>query len=152
MTTDEHHPTHPESLTNVLARVALFSSLDADALGSLEAFAFRKTFGPGELIVEEGRTGNGLYVVLTGRVEVIKGLAGSRPQLVATLGPGEPFGELALLGEWKRTASVRAADSVECLGMDRWAFLAHLDRQPQLAIRMLQIVAQRLVEADARLE
>src|SRR5438034_3977970 len=138
----------PES---VLAAVPLFSGLDPEALERLESFTFRKTFSPGEVVVEEGRTGNGLYVVLSGEVEVIKGMRGERPQMVARLGPGEPFGEMALLGEWPRSASVKAIDQVECAGMDRWVFLAHLQREPAIAVRMLQILAQRLAELDERL-
>lgn len=135
----------------MLARVPLFSGLDAASLESLEAFTFRRTFKAGDMIVEEGRTGNGLYVVLSGRVEVVKGLGSERPQTVAILGPGEPFGEMALLGEWKRSASIRAVDEAECLGMDRWAFLAHLNTEPQLAIKLLQMLAQRLAETDEKL-
>ena len=136
---------------SVLASVHIFSGLGPEALAGLEAFTFRRKFKPGELIVEEGRTGNGLYVVLSGEVEVIKGLDGARPQKVATLGAGEPFGEMALLGEWPRSASVRAIGDVECLGMDRWVFLAHLDREPGIAKKMLQVMAQRLAETAERL-
>jgi nitrite reductase/ring-hydroxylating ferredoxin subunit len=139
------------SQDSALARVPLFAGLDADTLSGLEAFTFRRTFKPGEVIVEEGRTGNGLYVVLSGEVEVIKGLAAGRPQTAATLGPGEPFGEMALLGDWKRSASVRAVGEVECLGMDRWVFLAHLKREPQIAIMLLHLLAQRLAETNERL-
>jgi nitrite reductase/ring-hydroxylating ferredoxin subunit len=134
-----------------LASVPLFSGLDQTSLESLEAFTFRKTFAAGELIVEEGRTGNGLYVVLSGRVEVVKGLSGPNPQVAAVLGPSEPFGEMALLGDWRRSASVRALEEVACLGMDRWAFLAHLNREPQLAVRMLQMLAERLAQTNERL-
>jgi CRP-like cAMP-binding protein len=140
-----------ERSRSALASVPLFSSLEPESIESLEAFTFRKRFEPGEIIVEEGRTGNGLYVVLSGEVEVIKGLEGTRPQALAVLGPGEPFGEMALLADWKRSASVRAIDEVECLGMDRWAFLVHLNREPQLAIKMLQMLAQRLAETNERL-
>ena len=142
----EHEPPH-----SALASVPLFANLEPALLTSLEAFTFRKTFAPGEVIVEEGRTGNGLYVVLSGSVEVVKGLGGARPQSLTVLGPGEPFGEMALLADWKRSASVRAIDDVECLGLDRWAFLAHLNREPQLAIRMLQMLAQRLAETNEKL-
>jgi CRP/FNR family cyclic AMP-dependent transcriptional regulator len=138
----------PES---VLGSVQLFAGLEPESLSRLESFTFRKTFAPGELIVEEGRTGNGLYVVLSGEVEVIKGLEGGRPETLAKLGAGEPFGEMALLGEWPRMASVRATTDVECLGMDRWVFLAHLNREPGLAVKMLQILAQRLAEVAERL-
>lgn len=137
--------------SSALARVPLFSGLDAAALESLEPFTFRRAFKPGDVIVEEGRTGNGLYVVLSGQVEVVKGLNGQRPQVAAVLGPGEPFGEMALLGEWKRSASVRAIDEAECLGMDRWAFIAHMNKEPRIAIRLLQLLAQRLAETDAKL-
>ena len=136
---------------SALAAVPLLSCLDAGSLAALEEFSFRRTFQPGELIVEEGRTGNGLYVVLSGRVEVVKGLGGERPQTAAILGPGEPFGEMALLGDWKRSASVRVVDEAECLGIDRWAFLAHLSKDPRLAIKLLQLLAQRLAETNARL-
>jgi CRP-like cAMP-binding protein len=135
----------------VLTRVPLFAGLDPALLESLEAFTFRRTFEPGELIVEEGRTGNGLYVVISGKVEVVKGMAGERPQVIATLGPGQSFGEMALLGQWPRTASVRAVEQTECLGMDRWVFFAYMNREPQLAIRMLQVLAQRLMETTAKL-
>lgn len=136
---------------NALASVPLFASLEPASIESLEAFTFRKGFAPGEVIVEEGRTGNGLYIVLSGKVEVVKGLGGAHPQTLAVFGPGEPFGEMALLADWKRSASVRAIDEVECLGMDRWAFLAYLNREPRLAIKMLQMLAQRLAEMNERL-
>jgi CRP-like cAMP-binding protein len=131
--------------------VPLFAGLDKASLESLEAFTFRKKFAPGAVIVEEGRTGNGLYIVLSGRVEVVKGLGGPNPQVAAVLGAAEPFGEMALLGDWKRSASVRALEEVECLGMDRWAFLAHLNREPQLAVKMLQMLAERLAQTNERL-
>lgn len=135
----------------ILARVPLFAGLDQAMLDSLESFTFRRTFEQGEFIVEEGRTGNGLYVVLSGNVEVVKGISGDKPQVVATLGPGQSFGEQALLGQFPRTASVRALEETECLGMDRWVFIAYLNREPQLAIRMLQVMAQRLAETTAKL-
>ena len=136
---------------SLLASVPLFSGLDQASLESLEAFTFRKTFAQGDVIVEEGRTGNGLYIVMSGRVEVVKGLGGPSPQVAATLGTSEPFGEMALLGDWKRSASVRAIEDVECLGMDRWAFVDHLNREPQLAVRMLQMLADRLAQTNERL-
>jgi len=141
-----------EAAGHILANVPLFAGLEQAALDALADMTFRKTFQPGEAIIEEGHTGNGLYVILRGRVEVVRSEGTARAQALATLGVGEPFGELALLGEWKRTATVRAIDETECLGMDRWLFLAHLQRQPAIAVKMLQFVAGRLVEADMRLD
>jgi 3-phenylpropionate/trans-cinnamate dioxygenase ferredoxin subunit len=140
--------TDDQRVLMALASVPLFADLDHASLVGLEAFTFRRQFAAGELIMEEGRTGNGLYVLLSGSVEVVQGIRESKPRRLRVLGPGEPFGEIALLGDWKRSASVRAIDDVECIGIDRWAFLAHLKTEPALAIRMLQMVAGRLAKAD----
>jgi 3-phenylpropionate/trans-cinnamate dioxygenase ferredoxin component len=144
-------PAAVEEAEEILAQVPLFAGLQRDDLHALQAFTFERTFPAGTLIIEEGHTGNGMYVVKSGRAEAIRGLETDRPQALATYGPGEPFGELALLGDWKRTASVRAIDDVTCIGIDRWVFLAYLRRQPDVAVRMLQIVAERLVLTDQRL-
>ncbi len=133
-----------------LRQVWLFSELGDDQLESISTFTFNKSFDPGELIVVEGQTGNGLYVILSGNVEVLKGDVRENPKVLAKRGPGDVFGEMALLGEWPRTASVRALDTVQCLGIDRWVFLSQLERQPQVTIKMLQILAQRLRDSDAR--
>jgi len=74
------------SETGFLAGVPLFAGLDSEALANLEAFTFRRTFASGQVIVEEGRTGNGLFVVLSGKVEVVKGLAQGNPRALAALG------------------------------------------------------------------
>ena len=139
------------STADELRRIWLFEGLTEDQLNSLSPFTYRKNFGPGELIVEEGHTGNGLYLIVSGNVEAVKGLGTDQQQIVNNLGAGEVFGEMALLGEWPRTATVRAVDNVECLGIDRWVFLAQVERQPQVGIRMLHILAQKLRDRDARL-
>ena len=139
------------SAADVLSRVPLFAGLDAKTVEALAGFTFSRTFEPGDLIVEEGRTGNGMFIVVSGSAEVIKGLKTGQPRVVATLGANEPIGEMALLGEWPRTASVRALEKTECLGIDRWIFLDHLSKEPMLALRLLQILALRLAETAERL-
>ena len=140
------------STADVLGQVWLFSGLTEEQLDAISSFTFQKTFQPGEMIVEEGHTGNGLYIIMSGQVEVVKGLGTENARVLAKRGPEEVFGEMALLGEWPRTASVIAVDQVECLGLDRWVFLTQLERQPQLGIKMLQILAERLRVSDARFE
>ena len=139
------------STVDILRQVWLFSGLDEQQLEAVSSFTFQKSFGPGELIVEEGRTGNGLYAIISGNVEAVKALGTEQERTVNRLGPGEVFGEMALLGEWPRTATVRAIDEVECLGIDRWVFLTQLERHPQMGIKLLQILAQKLRDSDARL-
>ena len=136
---------------DVLSKVWLFAGLSEDQLESISSFTFQKSFGPGELIVEEGETGNGLYIIISGNVEILKGLDTGSTVVLGQRKSGEVFGEMALLGEWPRTASVRSMDQVDCLGIDRWMFLTLLERQPQIGINLLQILAQRLRESDARI-
>ena len=62
------------SKTDILRQVWLFSGLDQDQLEAVSIFNFQKSFSPGELIVEEGRTGNGLYAIISGNVEAVKAL------------------------------------------------------------------------------
>jgi len=139
------------STMDILQQVWLFSGLDEQQLEAVSSFTFQKRFSPGELIVEEGRTGNGMYAIISGNVEAVKALGTEQERVVNRLGTGEVFGEMALLGEWPRTASVRAVDEVECLGIDRWVFLTQLERHPQVGIRLLQVLAQKLRDSDARL-
>ena len=139
------------STVDVLRHVWLFSGLDDQQLDAVSSLTFQKTFAPGEVIFEEGRTGNGLYAIISGNVEAVKSLGTEQERTVNRLGSGEVFGEMALLGEWPRTATVRAIDDVECLGIDRWVFLTQLERHPQMGIKLLQILAQKLRDSDARL-
>ena len=62
------------STADVLRHVWLFSGLDEQQLDAVSSLTFQKKFGPGELIVEEGRTGNGLYAIISGNVEAVEAL------------------------------------------------------------------------------
>ncbi len=139
------------SNADVLAGVWLFAGVEKSHLEKLAIFTFSRSYKPGETIVEEGRTGNGLYIITSGKVEVVKALNTERARRLATLAQGDFFGEMALLCEWPRTATVRALEDTSCIGIDRWLFLAELSKDARLAIVMLQAMAQRLRDADARL-
>ena len=70
------------STADELRTIWLFEGLTEDQLNSLSPFTYQKKFGPGELIVEEGHTGNGLYLIVSGNVEAIKGLGTEQQQIV----------------------------------------------------------------------
>jgi CRP-like cAMP-binding protein len=133
-----------KTAAEVLAGLPLFSCLDAAARERIASFTFRRVFAPGELIVEEGRTANGLFVIVKGRVNIVKGVHTDRPQVVATLGAGEPIGEMEVLAEWPRTASAVAVEATEVIGMDSWVFLDHVASEPRLTLRLAQVLAKRL--------
>ena len=94
------------STSDELGRIWLFEGLTEDQLNSLSPFTYRKNFGPGEVIVEEGHTGNGLYLVVSGNVEAIKGMGTEQHQVVNKMGAGEVFGEMALVDDEPRIAAL----------------------------------------------
>ncbi|MDP2948756.1 MAG: Crp/Fnr family transcriptional regulator, partial [Chloroflexota bacterium] len=74
----------------------------------------------------------------------------ANPNVLASLGPGEFFGEMALLEGYLRSASIRAVEDTECLVMSRWDFLAELRGQPSMAVQMLPVLSRRLRQLEAR--
>ena len=85
--------------SDFLRNVWLFAALSDDQLDVISNFTFNANFAAGDLIVEEGQTGNGLYVIVSGNVEAVKGYGTENAQVLNRLGGGEVFGEMALLGE-----------------------------------------------------
>lgn len=79
-------------------------------------------------------------MIMSGQVEVIKGLGTENARVLAKRGPEEVFGEMAILGKWPRIASVRAVDQFKCLGLDRWVFLTQLEAQPQLSMTQAYVI------------
>ena len=81
----------------------------------------------------------------------MKGLNTDKSERLGILGPGDFFGEIALLDEHPWSASIRALENTECLGLDRWKFLAELRKQPSMAIELLRVPVRHLREANTRL-
>ena len=124
-------------------KVPLLSELDPWALGSLASALRPRTFAVGKPAVEEGRGGAGFFIVLAGSCTVTVG-----GEVVNRLGPGDYFGEVALLSEdGLRTATITPDEDLECLGMASWEFKAFLQEHPDVAWRILQSVAQRNQQA-----
>ncbi|HXF52365.1 MAG TPA: cyclic nucleotide-binding domain-containing protein [Dehalococcoidia bacterium] len=131
---------------DLLARVPLFKSLPRKTLQRLERIAVAREYKAGEDIVREGDRGAGFFLITQGKVEVLKG--GSQ---LNTLGAGEFFGEMALLDNHPRVATVRALEDTSCLALSRWDFVAELRANPDLAIEMLEAVSARLRQLEERI-
>ncbi len=108
-----------------------------------------RQYKDGETIVQQGEGGVGLYVIQLGEVEVTQ-RQGNHEARLRTMGPGECFGEIALLTDHPRTATVRAVQPTACWVMSAWEFRSALQESPEMAVRMLKTVAQRLIEAEDR--
>ncbi len=128
-----------------LKRVPLLSGLGQRQLRRLAAKARERQFKAGVVVVREGTmSGVGFFVITAGEAIVT-----ARELDVARLGPGDYFGELALIGERERTATVTAATRLECLEITAWDFRDFVKGDSDVSWKLLQHVVHLLVERTA---
>ena len=130
---------------DLLGSVPLFASCSRAELNHVAQLSEEESFDVGDTLVEEGKDSGGFYVLIEGRAEVIRG--GDR---VAELGAGDVLGELALLLQTSRTATVRAAAPVHTLRVDPRRFRSMLLEHPHVALKLLEVLAGRLRDAEER--
>lgn len=130
---------------NMLQRIPMFAGLNRRQLESLARRFVERKFDAGETIVTQGRGGEGFFVVISGRAEAIREHADGEKTVLNPLEPGDFFGEMALLSEGIRTASVVATEPTTCLVLARWDFLGALREDSEMAVVILQELAERFV-------
>lgn len=128
-----------------LARVPLFRDLDEEALGRLTRSARKTVFPEGFEVVREGDDGLGFFLVQEGEFSVRRGGVE-----VGRLQKGDWFGEMSLLDELPRSATVIAVTPAECLAFYRWDFLTEVRKNPDFALALLEGLSRRLRELDDR--
>jgi CRP/FNR family transcriptional regulator, cyclic AMP receptor protein len=126
-------------LEQQLASVPLLAGLDARIRRRLAETGKRRTYAADEEIVREGSTGTALYIVLRGRANVVRGT-----ETLGEVSAGDFFGELALIEEHPRSASVIAATETECLLFPAWEFTALLEEHPEIAVPIMRALIARL--------
>jgi len=135
------------SYEDQLAKVWIFDKLERPDLARIAKSVVARSFSAGEEIVKEGEQAVAFYVIVKGKVEVLKG-----DERLTTFGAGDSFGEMALLDGFPRVASVRALEDTDCLVMTRWDFTAELHTNPSIALAMLPVMSKRIRELEERLE
>ncbi len=131
-----------------LKRVRLFEDLDQKSLESIANSAVEQSYQVGQEVVRQGDTGVGAFIIRSGRVEVVQDHAGT-VERIGELRSGDVFGEMALLDEFPRSATVRALEPTTCLGIQRWHFRGILESHPQIALALLPVLTRRLRAAEA---
>ncbi|MEL6478218.1 MAG: cyclic nucleotide-binding domain-containing protein [Pseudomonadota bacterium] len=135
---------------DVMQATPLFRRLDPKRLRVVAMMGQTLRYRDGERLFEQGSEGEDAYVLLTGEVDVLVA-AGDEERVVATLGPGEIFGEIAALTDQPRTSSIRAQAEVEVLQLDRQTILALMREFPDIALELIRILANRLRDTSAQL-
>lgn len=134
-----------ESAVDSLRRATLFAGLTDDSLRRVAECVTEYEAPAGQVLIEPGMAGSGMFVVCGGSV-VVETRSGRRVEL----GPGEVIGEMALIKpDGMRTARVRALTDVRCLTLDRQSFRRLLAEEPGLAVAVLDVVASRIQEEVA---
>ncbi len=131
-----------------LETIPLLRHLDRNELQALRFIAQERQFATGQEIFAEGAAGDGVYFVKSGLVEVLAGSAERR--VISQLGPGEIFGEMAIIEHRPRSATVRAAQTTEVYFLPRGEMLTFIQRSPGLAFALLQQISRRLREFNQR--
>ena len=134
-----------------LRKVPLFAGLGSFDLHRLGRILVPRQYEPAEIILREGDEAVSFFVVASGKVRVAKDPGGEKEQPLATLMPGDFFGETALLDGYPRTASVQAVEKTECVALTRWDFMSELKGSPTMAVEILRVLARRLHQCDASL-
>jgi len=124
-----------------LTQMPVLEGCPASEVEQMASRAHVLLFDDGEVIVPEGEEGLGFYFITEGLVRVVRA-----DREVATLGPGEFFGEVSLLEGTNRNATVIADGNVTCIGILRSFFRPLLARNPRLALRILDMETQRLAD------
>lgn len=129
----------------VLARVPLFSSLSKKELNSLAGNAHDRRFPAGTVLTEEEELGVTFGVIVEGQASVT--VHGERAR---TLGPGDYFGEMALIDHSYRSATITADTDVRCLLFTSWVFRPFAMAHPETAWALLEVMVRRVREAESR--
>jgi CRP-like cAMP-binding protein len=133
------------TVAEVLTKVPLFSGLDRKAMRELESAVREVTFEAGAVVTESGQMGIGFFVVAGG--ELIVKVGGHE---VRRLGPGDYFGEMALIDREFRSADVVAASEATCLGFTAWDFRPFAMAHPDVAWALLETMVKRVRQSEER--
>jgi len=144
--------TYPVNVSTTLLRnVPLFAGLDEDHLRVLAHMIVRKSVARNSKIIGAGDPTDSLFIVITGRLKVLMSDEQGREVILSMLGPGEFFGEMGLLDDSPRSASVVAVESCELLSISKTDFKRSLAENFDLSLTVMRGLVKRLREADRKI-
>jgi CRP/FNR family cyclic AMP-dependent transcriptional regulator len=137
------HGEESEALIAMLEKDPLWAGLDMKDLKAIVKVSEERKFQTGDIILGKGEGGVGFYLIMDGSVDIK-----SDSKTLAKLGPGQFFGEMAVLDNQPRSADVIAAEPSRCFVISEWSFKALISQNPRIALKMLQELVRRLRDAN----
>lgn len=135
-----------------LRRVPLFSSLTEAQIDMLAAGSVRRNYPKGRTIVSEGEPSTSLYILLSGRAKVQRSDSEGKEVILAVLTSGEFFGEMSLIDDSPRSASVITIESCDFMAINKEGFKAMLAQNTEMTMAVMRGLVKRLREADKKIE
>jgi CRP/FNR family cyclic AMP-dependent transcriptional regulator len=135
----------------VLKSVPLFGSFPEDQLRALSTMVTRRQAPRGTAIMHEGDPTDALYIVMSGRLKVMMGEADGKEVILGIIGQGEFFGEMGLIDDNPRSATVIAIEPCDLLVVSKRAFKKCLNENLSLAMAVMRVLVQRLRTADRKI-
>jgi len=135
----------------VLKNSTIFSSLDDEEIAELAGLATERVFHTNEFIFWDGDAPVWFYMVAEGRVKVLKHSSQGKEFVIAFFQPGEMFGEVAVFGNKPYPASAQAAAETRVLGIRREDLSSFITQRPEVALRIINVLGERLRDAQGRL-
>lgn len=136
----------------LLRRVPLFAALTPTQSASIADAIIKKRFKRAEMVVEQGKKSDALYIILTGRARVMSTDSRGREVILATLQPGDYIGEMSLIDDEPHSATVRTEVQTDVLVLDRDAFSRCLPENASMSYNIMRGLVQRLRHADRKIE
>ena len=140
-----------QSVATALRALDIFSELDETELDELAGRCREVSFGQGEFVFREGASPEALFVVARGRIKVLKHSSRDKELIVGFFGPREIVGEVAVFEDRPYPASAEVVEAATLVVVPRDEFVAFLSRRPQVALRIIRLLSERLRTAQGRL-
>ena len=138
---------NPKDLTAFLVSVPLFDGLNKRHLNQLAKRFIPRSYKAGDVIVRQGKGGEGMFTIVSGGAEAVLETSDGEKTVVNTFGPANFFGEVAMLDDGPRTASVIATEDTECLVLTRSDFVSVMQNDAEMATEIAMALARRLRKA-----
>ncbi len=135
----------------IIARISLFSMLKKRDIKRIAKRAQIHSYKKGDVIIREGERDGRVFILIKGKVKVVIGIGTAKEKKVGMFGADNYFGEMAVLDDYVRTASIVAVRDTQALSLDHWNIRDEIAKYPSIAIELIQTLSRRLREAHGQM-
>ncbi|MGI8722841.1 MAG: Crp/Fnr family transcriptional regulator [Geodermatophilaceae bacterium] len=131
-------------MNDVLARSGVFQGVSVEAAEPVAEALERLDLPRGTTVFSEGEPGDTLFIILKGKVKIVRRAPDGRENVLSVMGPSDQFGELSIFDPGPRTATATALTAVSLATMSQQALLPWIDAHPEIGVQLLRVLARRL--------